>query len=185
MTPVPDSFSDVSSKAGIFMQENSHPAARNKLMPRWLIVTLVAGSLTLTVAIAFWTIVMAPFARREADAKIAFSPLFHLDPEILTSGFGVFHVKFHADSKLTDENVSELLALNRLPAKYELTLWLRTPAISDASVPVLSKLTTTDAIIFERTNLTEKGMKQLTLANPYIYHFTADGNMQRYRPLQP
>lgn len=154
-------------------------------MPRWLIVTLVAGSLTLSAAIAFWIIALAPFAKREADAKIAFSPLFHLDPEILTNGFGVFHVKFHADSKLTDDNASELLALNRLPAKYDLTLWLKTPAISDASIPVLSKLTTTDAIVFERTNLTDKGLNQLTLANPKIFNISADGQWQIYRPLQP
>ena len=148
-------------------------SARVASMPRWFIAVVL---LAIATAFAYWYFVlMAPFAKRDADAKIAFTPLIQLKPLILDNAFGVYHVEFWPDSKLTDENVSRILSLNQLPAEYDLTLWLKTPAVTDASIPVLAQLTTTDAIVIDGAGLTPAGLKRLSAANPKLGLFSPDG----------
>lgn len=144
-------------------------------MPRWLIFVLVVLLLAGAAGYAIWVQVMAPFAKRDADARIAFEPLEDLRPVFLHNGFGVYDVQFYPQSKLTDDNVAELLSLNKLPAKYDLSLWLLTPAITDASVPVLAQLTTTDTIVIERAGLTKEGITRLAKANPNLLLVNAKG----------
>lgn len=144
-------------------------------MPRWLIFVLVVMLLAGAAGYAYWANAIAPFAKRDADARIAFAPLEHLRTEILHNGFGVFHVEFGPDSKLTDDNAVELLSLNRLPAEYDLNLWLMTPAITDAAVPVLAQLTTTDTIVIAGAGLTKDGIERLAAANPNTVSRSADG----------
>lgn len=117
----------------------------------------------------------SPVARRTAIAKLAFLPLIHLDPIILDNGFGVSHVKFESDSKLSDKNSEELLVLNKVPDKYDLTLWLMNSNITDASIRILTQLKTTDAIILQGTGITEEGIAQLASNNPNLKIFTQDG----------
>jgi hypothetical protein len=148
-------------------------------MPRWLIYAILVPVLAGAACYACWAVVMAPFKQREAAALIAFEPLEHLRPEILHNGFGHFHIEFHPQSKLTDDNVAELLSLNKLPADYDLTLWLMTPKITDASMPVLLQLTTTDTIVIEGAGLTPDGIARLAAAKPQMSLCDAKGKKLR------
>lgn len=104
---------------------------------------------------------LAPFAERRRDADRAFVPLLDMNPGILDNAFGVYIVEFHAKSGLTDDNASRLLQLNELPSKYDLTLVLNTSKITDVSIPVLAKLTSTDLIIAEDSGITDSGIAEL------------------------
>src|SRR6478672_911083 len=80
--------------------------------------------------------------QRVADAEAAFAPLLQLRPVILSQPFPFFRncryvVDFPAASMLSDENVSILKSVIRLPPRNELDLTIRTPAVTDASIPVL------------------------------------------------
>ena len=148
-------------------------------MRQWLVFTLVAALVTGLAVLAYLAIVIVPFAigvaKRDADSKLAFEPLGHLRPIVLDNGFGVYHVEFDSYSTLADDNVHEVLTLNRLPAEYDLTLWLKTPAITDASIPVLSQLLTTDTIVLDGAGLTVEGIARLSSANPRLLICSADG----------
>ena len=139
-------------------------------MSRWLNYILAAALCSGVAAIACYAILYIPFfiavAKRDADSKRAFLPLTNMRPIVLDNRFGVYHVEFDGDSTLSDANVLELLTLNRLPDEYDLTLWLKTSNITDASIPVLSQLKTTDTIVMEDTGITEQGIAQLASNNP-------------------
>ncbi len=140
---------------------------------------LLAALITGLAVIAYLAILDVTFtigvAKRDAESKHAFEPLRHLQPIVLDNKFGTYHVEFDSHSRLTDDNVVELLTLNRLPAEYDLTLWLKTPAITDASIPVLSQLLTTDTIVIDGARLTEQGIARLSSANPRLLICSADG----------
>ncbi len=140
---------------------------------------LLAALITGLAVMAYLAILVVSFeigvAKRDADSKHAFELLSHLQPIVLDNKFGVYHIEFDSHSTLTDDNIVELLTLNRLPAEYDLTLWLRTPDITDASIPVLSQLLTTDTIVVDGARLTEQGIARLSSANPRLLICSADG----------
>jgi hypothetical protein len=122
--------------------------------------------------------VLAPFARRDADAKIAFDPLRELHPAVFDNAFGVYIVEFDDASGLSDSTAHKLTALNKLPTEYDLTLVLKTDAITDKSVAILSRLTTTDTIVLDGTGLSNDGMAALDESLP-------DGTLSRRPGLDP
>ena len=111
-------------------------------------------------------IAIAPFAERRRNADRAFLPLRDLYPEIFDNAFGAYVVEFHARSGLNDDNASRLLQLNELPSKYDLTLVLETNKITDFSIPVLAKLTSTDLIIAADSGITDSGIAKLDTLLP-------------------
>ena len=107
-------------------------------------------------------------AKRNADSKAAFEPLTHLQPLVFESGFGSYYITFDSQSSLSDENIRELLSLNRLSDEYHLTVWINTRAVTDSSVAVLAQLNTTDSIVLSDSGLTEEGIEQLAAMNPKL-----------------
>ena len=104
--------------------------------------------------------------QRVADAEAAFDPLLQLRPVILSQPFP-FHrhcryvVDFPVASKLSDENVSILKSVNRLPPRNELDLTIRTSAVTDASIPVLETLESVDFLMVDESGISDTGKQRL------------------------
>ena len=96
----------------------------------------------------------------------AIHPLEQLRPEYLHNGFGVYILTFNETSQLRDANATELLTLNRLPSKYDLTLTIATPEITDASVDVLASFKTVDKLHVERSSLSRDAIRRLSRELP-------------------
>lgn len=130
---------------------------------------VIAGLIFGVVLIAGYTylaLVLAPFAKRDADAKIAFEPLRELRPVVFDNAFGVYVVEFGDASGLSDSTAHKLTELNKLPSEYDLTLVVKTDAITDKSVDILSRLTTTDTIVLDGTGLSDDGIATLNQSLP-------------------
>ncbi len=97
-------------------------------------------------------------AERRRDADRACCSAARYESRNPRQRFGVYIVEFHDKSGLTDDNASRLLQLNELPSKYDLTLVLNTSKITDVSIPILAKLTSTDLIIAEDSGITDSGI---------------------------
>ncbi len=134
---------------------------KRNLMIVGLIISAVLGA-----GYTYLAMTLGPFAKRDADAKIAFEPLLELRPTIYDNAFGVYVVEFGDASALSDSTAHKLLSLNKLPAEYDLTLVLKTGALSDKSIPTLSRLKTTDTIVLDGTALTESGIAALFQSLP-------------------
>src|SRR5437764_3477465 len=104
--------------------------------------------------------------QRIADAEMAFAPILQLRPVILSQPLP-FHrhcryvVDFPAESKLSDENISVLKSLNRLPRRNELDLTIRTPYVTDASIPVLESLESVDLLSVDESAISDAGEDRL------------------------
>ena len=62
---------------------------------------------------------------------------------------------------LSDENVSILKSVIRLPPRNELDLTIRTPAVTDASIPVLETLESVDILMVDESGISDTGMQRL------------------------
>lgn len=116
-------------------------------------------------------------AKRNAHSKAAFEPLTHLRPLVFESGFGSYYITFDSQSSLSDENIRDLLSLNRLSDEYHLTVWINTRAVTDSSVAVLAQLNTTDALVLADSGLTEEGIERLAEMNPKLTIGAGDGKI--------
>jgi hypothetical protein len=104
--------------------------------------------------------------RRVADAEKAFAPLLQLRPVILSQPFPFYRncryvIDFPATSTLSDGNVAILTAVNQLPPRNELDLTISTPAVTDASVPVLEALESVDFLMVDKSGISDTGMQRL------------------------
>jgi hypothetical protein len=104
--------------------------------------------------------------QRVADAEKAFAPLLQLRPVILSQPFPFWRhcryvVDFPAESRLADENVSMLKSLNRLPPRNTLDVTIRTPNVTDASIPVLESLGSIDLLSVDESAISEAGEERL------------------------
>lgn len=135
---------------------------KRRLIIGLLFVAFFGVAIWLSVAIPFF---MA-FRERGEHELNAIYPLEHLRPEYLHNGFGVYILTFNEASDLRDENASELLTLNRLPSKYDLTLIIETPEITDASIDVLSSLRTVDKLLLQGSALSPDGIDRISLDLP-------------------
>lgn len=113
-------------------------------------------------------VVLAPFKKRDADAKIAFEPLLELRPVIFDNTFGVYVIEFGSASALSDLTAHKLMSLNKLPSGYDLTLILRTGAVTDQSISTLSRMNTTDTIVLDGAGLTDAGIAALEQSLPGV-----------------
>ena len=103
---------------------------------------------------------------RVRDARPAFEPIEQaLSPQIWSNPTGSRHcryvVEFPPESRLTDHNVAVLASLNRLPAENTLDVVIRTPAVTDAAIPILASITTFDQLEVTHSGLTNDGIAQL------------------------
>ena len=133
---------------------------------RKLLVWSLGIGLTAIVGFTVWAVaVMVPFfsamQERERHVQDSIYPLEHLKPEFLHNGFGVYVLTFRDGSMLTDANAGELLSLNRLPDKYDLTVIIETPSVTDASIEILSQLATVDMMMVEHSGITAEGAHDL------------------------
>ncbi|WP_164103829.1 hypothetical protein [Candidatus Laterigemmans baculatus] len=130
------------------------------------------------VALVWAAVVIAPFLvamSRLADVQERiFMPFAELRAEFLHNGFGVFYLEFREHSLLSDDNVERLLLLNEMPPKYELTLMLETPGVTDKSIDTLAKLTTVDYLFVDKSGMTADGVAKLESLLPpgTVSHYT-------------
>ncbi|MGB7323631.1 MAG: hypothetical protein WBD31_02080 [Rubripirellula sp.] len=151
----------------------SRPADRGRsptegiALKRKLVIAGLIFGVILVACYAYLAVVLAPFSKRDADAKIAFEPLRELRPAVFDNAFGVYVIEFGDASGLSDSTAHKLTALNKLPSEYDLTLVLKTDAITDKSVDILSRLTTTDTIVLDGTGLSDDGIAALDQSLPH------------------
>ncbi|EKK00914.1 hypothetical protein RBSH_03768 [Rhodopirellula baltica SH28] len=124
---------------------------------------------------AVWLAALYPFLaamqERNRVQDEVFMPFADLQADFLHNGFGVFILEFHKHSLLSDTNANELLLLNQMPPKYELTLVIDTNAITDASIDTFANLTTVDYLIVGDTVLSAEGFANLEQQLPTETHF--------------
>lgn len=118
-----------------------------------------AGTIILT-GVIITPFFMAMNERSDVQDQV-FMPFAELRADFLQNGFGVFYLEFNDSSLLTDENVERLLLLNEMPQKYELTLMLDTPRITDESIDTLAKLRTVDRLVVGKSGMTTEGVSKL------------------------
>jgi hypothetical protein len=118
--------------------------------------------------------------QRFQDADPAFRPLAHLNARILCNPIAFhrycyFLVDFGPDSALCDANAGDLASLNKLPAKYELRVTIRTHRISDQALPTLLEIDTFDLLDVTETTISNSGIEQLRARFPQAIILKRDG----------
>jgi len=113
--------------------------------------------------------------QRYMDADPAFRPILELQPVILSQPIAFcrhcrYVVDFSAESKLSDENISLLESLNRLPSRNVLDVTIRTPNVTDASIPVLENLDSIDMLAVDESAISDAGEQRLreTLEDRFV-----------------
>lgn len=127
-------------------------------------------------------VVVAPFAglfgvvwyverQRVRDAAPAFLPLAPLGVSILSNPipfhrYCIYYVEFPAACGLCDTNTSDLVSLNELPRQNELDLVIRTPRVTDKSLPCLEAVRKIDLLDVTESAISDEGVARLRKAFP-------------------
>ncbi|WP_164102521.1 hypothetical protein [Candidatus Laterigemmans baculatus] len=125
-----------------------------------------------------WLMTAIPFfvATREHDRYVdtVFMPFAELRADFLSNGFGVYILEFRPHSDLSDDNVDQLLLLNDLPRKYDLTVLIETEMVTDASVDTLAQLSCVDSLFVDKSGMTPEGVGKLKSLLPTntVSHYT-------------
>lgn len=152
--------------------------SRRKLLAAAL-ATLAAAALAFAAFVGtFWY----QEVLRVRDARPAFEPIEQaLSPAIWSNPCGSrycrYVVEFPPESRLTDDNVAVLASLNRLPAQNTLDVVIRTPAVTDAAIPILASITTFDQLEVTHSGLTNDGLARLRTLLP-----KTEVNLRRLEP---
>ena len=109
--------------------------------------------------------------QRIHDADLAFRPILFLRCQILSQPIA-FHrycryvVEFPPDCGLTDANIGKLQSLNRLPRENTLDITIRTPDVTNKSLPQLMSLNTFNSLDVTGTSISDDGIGKLRDAFP-------------------
>ena len=104
--------------------------------------------------------------QRIADATPAFRPLERLGVLILSQPIA-FHrycryvLEFGDGADISDDNIEELTSLNSLPPQNTLDVVIKSPDVTDQSLPVLLSLATVDVLDVTATSISDAGISQL------------------------
>jgi len=104
--------------------------------------------------------------QRIADAILAFRPIERPGVLILSQPIA-FHrycryvLEFGHDADISDDNIDELTSLNSLPPQNTLDVVIKSPDVTDKSLPVLLSLATVDVLDVTATSISDAGISQL------------------------
>lgn len=109
--------------------------------------------------------------QRARDASAAFAPVEALGGVVRLhtvpfEKFGHYVVEFSPDAKLTDDNISQLVSLNTLPAKNTLDIVIQTTNVTDQAIPRLKAIETIDGLDVTKSSISDRGIDELRQALP-------------------
>jgi hypothetical protein len=109
--------------------------------------------------------------QRVRDADPTFRPLEPLGVNVLCNPIAghrycTYIAEFTPESKLCDQNVSELASLNTLPRKNWLVLVVSTPRVTDSSLSRLREIRTIDVLDVRKSSISDDGVAELRAAFP-------------------
>lgn len=136
----------------------------------FLVVLLILVVVTPILAMVWFGVLID--RQRGSDAASAFAPIESLGGVVWTQAipferYSHYVVEFPPDARLSDENVSRLASLNMLPEKNTLDVLLKTPKVTDKSVPQLKELRTADGLDVTQTSISDRGIAELRQALPH------------------
>lgn len=108
---------------------------------------------------------------RDKDAAPAFRPLVPLGVSVLSNPvafhrYCIYYAEFPSGASLCDTNICKLVSLNELPEQNELNLVIRTPRVTDASLPHLKAIRKIDFLDVTESSISDAGIEELRKAFP-------------------
>jgi len=108
---------------------------------------------------------------RDHDEDRAFRPIMSLGVTVYSNPvafhrFCIYCLEFPPWCKLSDANTSELTSLNTLPEEYELDLVIRTPQVTDCSLPQLEAIRHLDLLDVTESGISDEGIARLKKSHP-------------------
>jgi hypothetical protein len=109
--------------------------------------------------------------QRARDASAAFAPVEALGGAVRLHAvpfekYGHYVVEFPRNAKLSDENISQLVSLNTLPAKNTLDIVIQTTNVTDRAIPRLKAIETIDGLDVTQSSISDRGIEELRQALP-------------------